>query len=218
MAAAINAPRPPDNGVTAITKDLIAALNRGQDLAGLMRTELPDAIGKLSGTELVKFRADFPSAMVAAETALKTAIDTSKPRAEIDALRAKVDELKKDTIVGLDLIAQQAAKNLGVDVPLAFGKMSAEFIKADDNLAVLIRSMPALARAGVDASAVVAQALSKMVDTAKSQAELQRVLPAISALGRRLERPVEESTGLRLDLAGLALRGPSSQPVRVAAQ
>lgn len=47
---------------------------------------------------------------------------------------------------------------------------------------------------------------------------LEELLAAISALGRRLERPAEESTGLRINLAGLALRGPSSQPVPVAAQ
>jgi len=184
LAAQINAPAPKDNGITAITKDLIAAANRGQDLDGILRTALPGAIDKLSGPELVKFRAEFIRAMDDAKRALQDAIDTNKPRAEIDALRAKVDAFEKATTIGLGLVAKSAAQNLGVDVPLAFNTMGESFRKSDDDLAVLIRSFPQLKKEGVDTSAVVAQALEKMVDTAKSQAELERVEYRIKALGK----------------------------------
>lgn len=87
LAAEINAPKPVDNGITPIVKDLISAKNRAQDFEQILRTQLPDAIDKLGGTELVKFRSEFITAMDAAKKALADAIDTSKPRAEIDALR-----------------------------------------------------------------------------------------------------------------------------------
>jgi hypothetical protein len=184
LGAQINAPAPVDNGITAVVRDLVAAKNRAQDVDRVIRTELPAAIAKLSGAELVKFRSEFVSAMDAAKSALKDAINTDRPRAEIDALRAKVDSFEKSTRTGLALIAEQAAQNLGVDVPLSFNKMTAEFGRANDDMALLIRSMPELKAAGVDAAAVVGQALSKLVDSAKTQAELDAVAERILALGK----------------------------------
>jgi len=186
LAGVINAPKPVDNGINAIVKDLIAATNRGQDLNQILSTQLPDAIDKLSGPELVKFRSEFVSAMDAAKQALKDAIDTDKPRAEIDALQAKVDSFEKSTRTGLGLIAEQAAKNLGVDVPLAFNKMSTEFIGAQNNISVLIRSLPELKAAGIDTGLAIAQAMSKMIDGAKNQAELEAVRQRIGTLKKEL--------------------------------
>lgn len=207
LAAQLNAPIPVDNGIGAVVRDLIAAKNRAQDVDKVIRTELPEAISKLSGPELVKFRSEFIAAMDAAKQALKDAIDTGKPRAEIDALLAKVASLEKDTRSGLGKIAEQAAKSLGVDVPQAFNQMSAGFLKADDNMAVLIRSMPELKAAGVDAASVVGQALSNMVAGANSQEELKRVEERILALGKagQLAKPavdalLDEAKNKALDL------------------
>jgi hypothetical protein len=61
--------------------------------------------------------------------------------------------------------------------------LSAEFTKAQDNLALLIRSMPALKAAGIDAGAAVAHALAKMIDGAKSQAEVDAIIDRVKALG-----------------------------------
>ena len=161
LATAINTKPAPDNGITAITKDIEAAVRRGADLDALLRTNMPDAISKLSGPELVKFRADFIIAMDAAKKALEDAIKTDRPRAEIDALRAKVDAFEHATRTGLGLIAEQAAQNLGIDVPAAFGKVSEAFTKSQSDLSVLIRSLPDLKAVGVDTAAVVAPAVQR---------------------------------------------------------
>lgn len=130
--------------------------------------------------------------MDAAKKALQEAIDTKKPQAEIDALQAKIDSFQKSTRTGLGLIAEQAAKNLGVDVPLAFNKMSVEFIAAQSNMSVLIRSLPELKAVGVDTGLAVAQALSKMIDGAKNQAELDAVRQQIGALKKELGDKVSD--------------------------
>ena len=186
LATAINTKSATGSGIEDIVRDLAAAKLRGEDLDLLLRQKMPDAISKLSGPELVKFRADFVRAMDEAKQALQDAIDTKKPQAEIDALRAKVDSFERSTRTGLGLIAEQAAKNLGLDVPAAFGKMSQGFRESQDNLSILIRQLPELKVVGVDAGAVVGQALSKMLDGAKNQAEIDAVMMRIKTLRKEL--------------------------------
>ena len=186
LAAAINTKAAPTNPIADIVRDLTAAKLRGEDLDLQLRQKLPDAISKLSGPELVKFRADFVVAMDAAKKALQDAIDTKKPQAEIDALRAKVDSFERATRTGLGLIAEQAAQNLGIDVPAAFGKMSQGFKESQDNISILIRQLPELKAVGVDTGAVVGQALSKMLDGAKNQAEVDAVIARIKTLRKEL--------------------------------
>lgn len=186
LATAINTKPANKTGIADIVAELTAAKLRGEDLDLQLRQKLPDAISKLSGPELVKFRADFVVAMDGAKKALQDAIDTKKPQAEIDALRAKVDSFERATRTGLGLIAEQAAQNLGIDVPAAFGKMSQGFKESQDNLSILIRQLPELKAVGVDTGAAVGQALSKMLDGAKNQAELDAVIARIQTLRKEL--------------------------------
>lgn len=101
-------------------------------------------------------------------------------------MQAKVDSFARATRAGLQLIAEQAAKNLGVDVPAAFGKVSDAFRQAQENMSVLIRQMPELKAAGVDTSMVVGQALNNMISGAKNQAELDAVIQRINVLRKEL--------------------------------
>ncbi|NMM75388.1 hypothetical protein B2J88_20275 [Rhodococcus sp. SRB_17] len=186
LATAINTKPAASTAIAEIVRDLTAAKLRGEDLDLLLRQKMPEAISKLSGPELVKFRADFVVAMDAAKKALQDAIDTKKPRAEIDALRAKVDSFERATRTGLGLIAEQAAQNLGIDVPAAFGKMSQGFKDAQSDISILIRQLPELKAVGVDTGAVVAQALAKMLDGAKNQAEIDAVIARVKTLRKEL--------------------------------
>ena len=130
--------------------------------------------------------------MDGAKKALEDAIKTDKPKAEIDKLQAKVDSFERATRTGLGLIAQQAAKNLGVDVPLAFNKVSDAFTKSQDDLSVLIRSLPELKVEGVDTAAVVGQALNKMIDGAQNEAELEAVRGRVQALRGELGEKIAD--------------------------
>lgn len=182
LAQAINVKTTPDKGLGEIVKELTNAKLRGEDLEQHLRQKLPAAIENLSGAELVKFRAEFLSAMDQAKSALQDAIDTKKPQAEIDALRVKVDSFERATRTGLELVAAQAAQNLGLDVPAAFGKMSQGFRDAQENMSILIRQLPELKVMGIDTGAVVGQALSKMLDGAKNQAEIDAVITRVKTL------------------------------------
>ena len=186
LAKAINLKTLPDKGLGEIVKELTNAKLRGEDLERHLRQKLPAAIENLSGAELVKFRAEFVRAMDQAKSALQDAIDTKKPRSEIDALRSKVDSFERATRTGLELVAAQAAQNLGLDVPAAFGKMSEGFTDAQDNMSILIRQLPELKAAGVDTGAVVGQALAKMLDGAKNQTEIDAVITRIKTLRKEL--------------------------------
>lgn len=211
VATAINVKPAPDKGISEVVKELTDAKLRGEDLEQHLRQKLPEAIGKLSGAELVKFRAEFVMAMDLAKKALQDAIDTKKPRAEIDALRVKVDSFERATRTGLELIAVQAAQNLGLDVPAAFGKMSQGFKDSQDNISILIRQLPELKAAGVDTGSVVGQALSKMLDGAKNQAEIDAVITRVKTLrtelGEKLadgilDQATEKAKTLRVTMEG----------------
>lgn len=192
LAKAINVKSLPDKGLGEIVKELTNAKLRGEDLEQHLRQKLPAAIENLSGAELVKFRSEFLRAMDQAKSALQDAIDTKKPQAEIDALRVKVDSFERATRTGLELVAAQAAQNLGLDVPAAFGKMSQGFRDAQENMSILIRQLPELKVAGVDTGAVVGQALSKMLDGAKNQTEIDAVITRIKTLRTELDNKVTD--------------------------
>lgn len=162
LAQIINQRKVTDNGLTEIVRQLTAASQRGVDLDNILRTKLPEAIDKLSGPELVKFRAEFIRALD--EAGIKGAA----------------------LATGLRLIAEQAASSLGVDVPLAMNAVSTAFRVAQDDLAVLIRSLPQLKAQGVETATVVGTALSNMIDGAKSKAELDAIRERIVALRKEL--------------------------------
>ena len=141
--------------------------NRSTEVAQRIRTELPEALAKLSGPELDQFRGAF-----------------------IGALRDAGDQAQLLQTV-LVATGRRAAEALGVDVVRASSSVSAEFSRASDNLSVLIRSVDTLKQSGVDTATVLRDALAKMVDGARNQAELDALRQRIEALGRagQLARP-----------------------------
>lgn len=158
---------PPKNGaVDGVVKQLVEAKAKGLDLVGLLERELPGALEKLSGPELAKFRQEFDGAMQ----------------------NAKLRGAELQT--GLRLIGEQAAKSLGVDLVAASNQVSRAFKDSDEAVRLLILSMPALKAAGVDAGRVVSEAFSKMIDGAKSQAEIDAVIKRVEALRKELGNTV----------------------------
>ena len=139
------------NPFSDVLKGLQDAQKKGVDLEAFLREKLPAAIEKLSGPELVKFRNEFAVAMIEAKASGK-------------ALEA-----------GLALIGVQAAKSLGVDAVAASNQLGAEFEASKKKLDALIMTLPDLQAAGVDTAAVVGEALNKMIDGAKNQAELDAI-------------------------------------------
>lgn len=162
LLAEAERPQPKQGAVASIAAQLVEARNKGLDLDALLRRELPDALAKLSGTELAKFRTEFIRAMQDA--------------------RGSTTEVQ----TGLRLIGEQAARSLGVDLVAAGDRVGESFKKADEAMRLLILSMPALKAAGVDAGQVVGEALSKMLDGAKSQAEIDAVIRRVQALRKEM--------------------------------
>lgn len=187
LLAAAAQPVAKANAATQIAADLVEARKRGVDLDALMRKDLPEAIGKLSGAELVKFRQDFTSAMQLA------------------------GETGKALQTGLRLIGEQAAQSLGVDVTLASDKASAGFTDANDKMRMLILSLPALKAAGIDTGLVVGQALSKMIDGAKNQAEVDAIRLRVVALRAEVGAPVADGLLDQLKQKSLDLKDAIDQ-------
>lgn len=162
------AQKPPakQGAVESIALQLVEARKKGLDLDALLRSELPDAISKLSGADLAKFRQEFTKAMQDAGAS------------------------GKELQTGLRLIGEQAARSLGVDLAAAGQQVTRAFKESDEAVRMLILSMPALKEAGVDAGRVVGQALSKMLDSAKNQAEIDAIRARIAALRNDLGEPL----------------------------
>jgi tape measure domain-containing protein len=133
---------------------------RSREAAQSIGEQLPAALAKLSGAELQTFRDTFVGAL--GEGATRAGV-----------LRDVLLETGK-----------RAAQALGVDVAQATGTMSAAFVVAQDNLALLVRSTDALKAAGLDAGQVVAEALRKMASTADAQAEFNALRARVEALGK----------------------------------
>lgn len=145
--------------------------NKSAEVAQRIKTEIPEAVARLSGRELDQFRSTF-----------------------IGALRDAGDQAQLLQTV-LVATGRRAAEALGVDVARASSTVSAEFGRANDNLALLIRSVDTLKKSGVDTATVLRDALSKMVEGARNQAELDALRQRIEALGKagQLAKPqVEE--------------------------
>lgn len=166
LLAEAQKPQPKKGAVFDVAIQLNEARLKGLDLDALLRKELPDALEKLSGPELAKFRQEFLSTMRVSGGAAK----------EIET--------------GLRLIGEQAAKSLGVDLVAAGGKISKAFKDSDEAMRLLILSMPALKAAGVETGRVVGEALSKMLDGAKNQAEIDAVRRRVEALRKELGEPI----------------------------
>jgi tape measure domain-containing protein len=133
---------------------------KSKDAAQRIGDEIPKAIAKLSGPELQRFRDTFVGA-------LGSATD-------------KAGLLQRVLVE----TGRRAAQALGVDVARATATLSEEFVAAQDNLALLVRSVDALKSAGLDAGRVVGEALRKMADTTRSQAEIDALRARVEALGK----------------------------------
>lgn len=153
---------PKQGAVASIVAQLVEARAKGLDLEALLSKQLPDALAKLNGPELAKFRLDFIKAMQ----------DGGAAGAEVQT--------------GLRLIGEQAAKSLGVDVRVASNQVTEGFRQADESMRMLILSMPTLKAAGIDTGRAVGEALSRMLDGAKSQAEIDAVTKRVQALRKEL--------------------------------
>ena len=166
LLAEASKPAPKAGAVLEIASQLKEAKAKGLDLDALLRQQLPEALSKLSGPELAKFRLEFSNTM------------------QQSGLRGK--ELQ----TGLRLIGEQAAKSLGVDVVAAGARVGEAFRKSDEDMRQLILSLPQLKAAGIDTGRVVGEALSKMLDGAKNQAEVDAVRSRIEALRKELGAPL----------------------------
>lgn len=168
LQAEMKKPPPSDTGVQAIAQSLVDARRNGLDLEAVLRAVLPKALASLNGPELGKFREDFTAAMK-----------------EAGAMGA-------DLRTGIALIGEQAAKSLGVDVWAASDRVSQGFLKAVQDLELLVGALPSLAAEGVNTGEVVAAALSKMIDGAKNEAEIQKVIAKAQALRAELGQDVTD--------------------------
>lgn len=166
----------------ALVKMALAGSQAAQAIGG----EIPQAIAKLSGPELEQFRAGLVQALAQSQDQARKLADelqaAGKSGSQALAQADRAGRLMQQVLVDVGV---QAAKSLGVDVSQAANQVSAEFARSADNLSVLIRSLPALAKSGVDTGEVVTRALAKMVDGAKTQAEIDLVVARLQALGKQ---------------------------------
>ncbi len=150
----------------------------------------------------------------AAKAAAESAKEFSKLKGEVDglggpAIKAKLDEFiakmreirgpTKDVEQGLVEIGVAAAKALGLDTAAATKKVESGFKDAVIALDVLIKTFPNLKAAGIDAGSVVGESIKKMIDSAKSQAELDIIKAKLKELGQRGYQTGEEvAAGMKL--------------------
>lgn len=156
----------------------------GGQAAETFRVQLPEAIAKLSGPELEQFRVAMTQRLAEArgeaqrlgEQLRAAGADGSKAFAQAEQAARLLQQVAVD-------VGARAAQALGVDLAAAGSQVSKEFASAEQNLALLIRSLPALQKAGVNTGAVVGQALAKMIDGARNQAEIEAIVARVQSLG-----------------------------------
>lgn len=138
--------------------------------------------------------------MTVADTSAKASVAIAKLKNDIAALSgpalleagrefaqqmSKMGASTEDISKGLAEVGLRAAQSLGVDTTLAANKVSEAFKDSNNNLGVLINSLPNLKAQGVDTAAVVGIALAKMIDAAQSQAEIDLINQRLKELGQR---------------------------------
>ena len=190
LLAEANKPPAQNGAIAGMAKQLQEAKTKGLDLDALLRKELPEALSKLNGPELSRFRQEFSAAM------------------QESGLRGK--ELQ----TGMQLIGEQAAKSLGVDVAAAGARMSDAFRKSDEDMRTLILSLPALKNAGIDTGRVVGEALAKMIDSAKNTAEVDAIQRRIEALRDELGKPLVNGLldQVKIKLADIKTAADNAKP------
>lgn len=109
-------------------------------------------------------------------------------KAKLDEFIAKMREIRgptKDVQDGLVAIGIAAAKSLGVDTDAATKKVTSSFKDSTDALEVLIKTFPNLTAAGLNATALVGEAMKKMIDSAQTKGELDIIQAKLKELGQR---------------------------------
>ena len=106
--------------------------------------------------------------------------------------------------------AREAAKALGVDVAQASAGVSEEFGKQADQLAVLVQNLDALRATGVNTGAVVSDALSRMIASARNETELAALKARIEALGSAGEISKSQVSGLMQSIQDQARKATGS--------
>ena len=136
-----------------------------------MQTEgakLPKVIEKLSGAELATFKLAYISAM------------------------REAGKSTQDMGLALDAVAAQAAQSLGVDIPAASSRITPALDEARSNLNLLVADFDRLKANGVNAALLLEQGISKMLEAAKNQADLQEVERTVTRLRAQLGEKVAD--------------------------
>lgn len=148
-----------DAGVDALADALARAALKSQAVSFEIGQALPAVLAKLSGQELEEFKTKFIAALSGAGDQVR--------------LLQKV----------LQETGTAAAKSLGVDLVAAGQLLGQEFLSAQKNFELLLASLPALKATGVDTATVVAQAIGKMIDGAKNEAQVNALIGLLRQLG-----------------------------------
>ena len=168
-----------------IADKLREASNKGKDTKDIFGKDLPEALSKLDGAGLSTFFGAISE-------------EINQTRAQVRPLgeemilagnsgaesMAKSEQTAARLQQALQMVGAKAATTLGIDLELAGTRVSKSFGEADNNLTVLLKSLPALQQAGVDTGSAVAQALGGMVDKARNEADINAVVSRINSLGR----------------------------------
>lgn len=171
-------------GATGTADALLSVVLRGGQAADVFRRELPEAISKLTGQDLLAFSTAITQTLTQAQRdSQRLAIELEAAGKSGAAELAKADAAARLLQQTLATIGAQAAKSLGVDLAPLSSQLSAGFRTASDNLALLVNSLPALRTQGVDTGTAVAQAIGGMIKGAQNQAEIDATINRLQALG-----------------------------------
>jgi len=167
-----------------------ASLPVARDAAQQIADKLSE-VGQKGGVAKDVFEKDIPGAIEKMDGA---ALGQSDAQRFGDQMQASGDagsaglaksELAADRLQqAMVLVGNKAATALGVDLDSVGTRVTKSFTDADNNLNVLLRSLPLLKQQGVDTGAAVAQALGGMINRAKNEAEVDAVVSRINTLGQ----------------------------------
>lgn len=158
---------------------------KGGDAKDVFGKDLPEAISKLDGAGLSTFFGAIAEEIDRTRAQAKPLGDemTLAGASGAEAL-AKSEQAASRLQQALLMVGSKAATTLGVDLDLAGTRVSKSFSDADNNLTVLLKSLPVLKQAGVDTGGAVAQALGGMISKARNEAEIEAVVSRINSLGQ----------------------------------
>jgi tape measure domain-containing protein len=147
--------------------------------------DIPGAIEKLDGAGLGQFFGGLSSALGKAQSDAQRFGEQMQSSGDAGSAGLAKSELAADRLQqAMGLVGNKAATALGVDLDSVGTRVTKSFTDADNNLNVLLRSLPLLKQQGVDTGAAVAQALGGMINRAKNEAEVDAVVSRINTLGQ----------------------------------